>query len=329
MAKATTLNVTGNREQLLDLITLIEPEMTPVTSMAKKKRATATFPEWQVDSMEEPSFDGVDEGEDVTSFANKRANSARIGNYIQKFRRTYQVSDIQELVDTAGVKSEFAYAQAKALREMKRDVESAICSSQDRQAQAGAGTPYKTRGVLRWLGYDGSAGGNYPSDVPASEQLTNYVETTGSLTEADLTTVMQNLYNANGAPSGSYNFIGQATARKDVSEFGRSTSETVYARSEDAAGGKLTNTITLYQGDFGTVKIHDASLFVDRTSGSANLETSSALLLDSGAYCLFTLEAQNQNELENQGGGRRGFCEMICALGVESIKSHGFFYDER
>jgi len=135
MAKASTTNVTGNREQLLDIISLIEPEMTPVFSMARKKKATSTFPEWQVDSMEEPSFDGVDEGEDVTTFANKRANSARLGNYIQKFRRSYQVSDIQELVDTAGVKSEFAYAKAKSVREMKRDAEAAICSSQDRQSK--------------------------------------------------------------------------------------------------------------------------------------------------------------------------------------------------
>jgi len=113
MAKATTLNVTGNREQLLDWMSLVEPEMKPVFTRAKKKKATSTFPEWQVDSMEEPSFDGVDEGTDVTSFDNKRSNSARLGNYIQHFRRSYQVSNIQELVDTAGVKSEFAYGAAK------------------------------------------------------------------------------------------------------------------------------------------------------------------------------------------------------------------------
>lgn len=328
MAKASTTNVTGNREQLLDIISLIEPEMTPVFSMARKKKATSTYPEWQVDSMEEPSFDGVDEGEDVTTFANKRANSARLGNYIQKFRRSFQVSDIQELVDTAGVKSEFAYAKAKAVREMKRDVEAAICSSQDRQTQGGAGTPYKTRGFLRWLGYDGTAGGNYPSDVPSSEQLTNYVDTGGSLVEANLNTVLQNLYEANGAPSGDYCFVGQTAARRDVSEFARSTTgQAAYQLTESASQKKLTFTVNLYEGDFGIVKILPASLFVDRTSGSATLNGDTALLIDSGAYSLFNLKSEATTELEDQGGGRRGFCEMICALGMESPKSHGFFYD--
>jgi len=328
MAKATTLNVTGNREQLLDWMSLVEPEMKPVFTRAKKKKATSTFPEWQVDSMEEPSFDGVDEGTDVTSFDNKRANSARLGNYIQHFRRSYQVSNIQELVDTAGVKSEFAYGAAKAVRELGRDVESAICSSNDRQQQAGAGTPYKMRGFFRWLGYNGTAGNNYPSDIPADQQLTNYVDTGGTLAEADLNSVMQNLYEANGAPQGNYMFVGNPAIRSQVSDFGRvNTANDVYRRNEDATSGKMTSHITLYEGDFGIVEVVPASVFVDRTSGSATLNGDSALLLDTGSYCLFTLQADNRTELENQGGGRRGFCEMICSLGVESIKSHGFFYN--
>jgi len=329
MAKASTTNVTGNREELSDIISLIEPEMTPVFSAGRKKTIRSTYPEWQVDSMAEPSFDGVDEGKDVDSFDNKRANAARLGNYIQKFRESYQVSDIQQLVDTAGVSDEFAYSQAKAVREMKRSAEAAICSSQERQAQGGTGTPYKVRGFLRWLGYNGTAGNNYPSDIPSDQQLTNYVATGGTLVEADFNTVLQNLYNANGAPKGSYTFIGQSGARRDVTEFARSTTgQNAYQVTENASGKKLTFTCTLYEGDFGIVKMLPASLFVDRTSGSAALETASALLLDSAGYSIGTLKNEARNELEDQGGGRRGFCEMICTLMVDSPKSHGFFYDE-
>ena len=328
MAKTTTLNTTGNREELLDLLALIEPEMTPVYNMGRKKNCKSTFPEWQVDSMEEPEFDGVDEGKDVDEFANKRANSARLGNYIQKFRRAYQVSDIQQLVDTAGVNDDFAYAAAKSMREMKRDVESALCSSNERQIQGGTNTPYKLRGFFRWLGYNGTAGNNYPSDIPASEQLTNFIDTGGTITEANLKTVMQNLYEANGPAKGTFNFIGNPEIRSQVTDFSRSTTgQTAYNLNENASDKRLTATVNVYDGDFGLVKIHQPSVFVDRTSGSATLNGDSALLIDSGAYCIFTLEAQNKTELENQGGGRRGFCEMICSLGVTSIKSHGYFYD--
>ena len=68
MATATSYNVAGNREQILDVLTILEPEETPVVSMAKKLPATATFVEWQVDNLSAPAFGGVSEGEDVSSF---------------------------------------------------------------------------------------------------------------------------------------------------------------------------------------------------------------------------------------------------------------------
>jgi hypothetical protein len=43
MAQATTYNVAGNKEQLTDLLTLLEPETTPISSMIPKTKATASF----------------------------------------------------------------------------------------------------------------------------------------------------------------------------------------------------------------------------------------------------------------------------------------------
>ena len=155
MASSTTYNTAGNRQDLTDILTILEPESCPVTSLASKKTATGTFFEWQVDDLSTASFDGVNEGEDVTSFSNQAANRTRLGNYIQKFRRSFMVSDLQQLVDTAGVANEFANAESKAVRELKRDFEAAICSAQDRDIENGAGSPYKTRGMFKWLGLGG------------------------------------------------------------------------------------------------------------------------------------------------------------------------------
>ena len=142
MAKSTTYNVSGNRQDLTDIISLLEPESSPLVSMMKKGKATGTFVEWQADKLGTPEFDGVSEGEDVSSFKNQAEDRARLGNYIQKFRDTFMTSDLQELVDTAGVSSEFARAESHAVRNIKRSIESAFCSAQDRQAEAGSGTPY-------------------------------------------------------------------------------------------------------------------------------------------------------------------------------------------
>jgi len=149
MAKATTYNTSGNKEDLTSIISVLEPEATPFVSLMKKGKATGTFFEMQVDRLNSPDFSGIEEGKDVSSFTNQSADRARIGNYIQKFRDTFMTSDLQELVDTAGVASEFANAESKAVRNVKRSIESAFCSAQDRQADAGAGAPYKTRGMLK------------------------------------------------------------------------------------------------------------------------------------------------------------------------------------
>ena len=69
-----------------------------------------------------------------------------LGNYIQKFRRDYQVSDLQEAVDSVGP-AKIAQAEAKAIRELKRDIEATIASGNDRAAENGTDTAYALRGL--------------------------------------------------------------------------------------------------------------------------------------------------------------------------------------
>ena len=56
----TTLG--SNREDLSDILTILEPERTPLLSLAKKGKANGTFFEWQTDSLQTPAFAGVVEG---------------------------------------------------------------------------------------------------------------------------------------------------------------------------------------------------------------------------------------------------------------------------
>lgn len=320
MASSTSYNTAGNREDLTDIISILEPESTPFVSMMKKGRATGTFVEWQADKLSTPDFDGVNEGEDVSSFKNQAEDRARLGNYVQKFRDTFQVSDIQELVDTAGVANEFANAEAKAVRNVKRSIESAFCSSQDRQAEAGSGTPYKTRGMLKWLGVGGQ-----PSDVPAAYQnVAN--DTTGTQTEATFNSVLQELYEANGMPGGQLTLIAGPSLKQEISNFSRQASATnnTYVINQDAESRKITLTVNLYEGDFGTVACVP-SLFINRTSGSDTVDADAGLLIDPEYVGMHSLKAESATELEDQGGGRRGFVDVIASLACYSPKAHGYF----
>ena len=320
MAKSTTYNTSGVREDLTSIISLLEPEASPLVSMMKKGKATGTFVEWQADKLGTPEFDGVSEGEDVSSFKNQAADRARLGNYIQKFRDTFMTSDLQELVDTAGVSSEFARAESHAVRNVKRSIESAFCSAQDRQAEAGSGTPYKTRGLLKWLGVGGQ-----PSDVPSDYQnVAN--DTTGTQTEATFNSVLQELYEANGMPGGQLTLIAGPSLKQEISNFSRAVAsvQNTYNVTQSADSKKITLSVNLYEGDFGNVAVVP-SLFVNRTSGSDTVDADAGLLVDPEYVGMHSLKAESATELEDQGGGRRGFVDVIAGLACYSPKAHGYF----
>ena len=320
MASTKTYAVSGNREDLSDIGTLLEPEATPFVSMAKKATASGTFFEWQTDNMATPSFAGVLEGEDASSFDDKAANRAKLGNHIQKLRQTYAVSDLQEIVDTAGVTSEFANAESKAVRELKRDLESAVCSSQDRQADDGT-NPYKTRGMFKWLGVGGQ-----PSDIPSfAQNVAN--DTTGTQTESTLNTVLQELYEANGMPGGQLTLIAGPSLKREISNFARqegSTTALSFQVTQPAESKKITLSVNFYEGDFGNIAILP-SVFLNRTSGSATVDADAGLLIDPEYVGIHMLKAESTSELENRGGGRRGFADLVAGLACYSPKAHGYF----
>jgi len=151
----------SNREDLTDVLTILAPEETPILSSANKERASATNVEWTVDSLSAPQTAGIAEGADVTAFTDQFAGRARLGNRVQKFRRDYMVSDMQEAVDSVGP-AKIAQAEAKAIRELKRDIEATLAGTQDSAVENGAGVANALRGLGDWID---SAG---PADVPSA-----------------------------------------------------------------------------------------------------------------------------------------------------------------
>ena len=71
-------------------------------------------------------------------------------------------------------------------------------------------------------------------------------------------------------------------------------------------------------------ELYDA-LFVNRTSGSDTVDADAGLLIDPEYVGMHSLKAESATELEDQGGGRRGFVDVIAALACYSPVAHGFF----
>ena len=322
----------SNREDIKDILTILAPEDTPVLSMAGKSSANATFVETVVEDLSDPSFGGVQEGTDA-SYENKSSTRAKIGNYVQIFRRGWQVSDVQERVAVAGVANEIAHAEGKCLKELKRDIESAICSDNNRSAENGSDARYKLRGLGKFIA-DAAGKGN--ADVNAPDDIATAYHTpsgsidetaTADLTESHLNAVLQSRYEAVGASNDRLMLIAGPKLKRAVTDFARaegSSSRTPLAVNEDATSRSITLNISQYEGDFGIINIVP-SLFNGRTSGSSTINGTRGYLIDPGLITVHTLTAESSYENDDLGGGRRGYADAILTLSVGSPLAHGKF----
>ena len=102
----------GKREDLADLIALVDAHDCPVVSSAKKgSKPGNTLMQWQCDSYDSAVTTGIVDGTDVTSsdYQNPGVNRGILSNYVQIFRRTIRVSPLSlEISNVAGLKDELA-----------------------------------------------------------------------------------------------------------------------------------------------------------------------------------------------------------------------------
>lgn len=311
-AKLGTGSAISNREDLSNELTLLAPEETPLLSLCAKGKATGTFSEWTADVLSAPSTAGISEGTDVTAFDDKFASRARLGNYTQIFRRDYIVSNLQQAVSSVGP-ANVAQAEAKSMRELKRDVEAAICSDNDRSVENGAGTPYALRGLGDWLD---SAG---PSDVPAAYRTPSASILTAAPNETTFNDIIASIYTVNGEAN-NLTLIAGVALRKVISNFTRSsgaaTSEAVYTVNQDASAKKVTHAVSIYESDFGIVNVINGN--------PACMPASTRGYVVNPKYLGFnTLIPMGSTRLENQGGGERGFVDMVGTLVCKHPGAHG------
>ena len=174
--------------------------------------------------------------------------------------------------------------------------------------------------MFKWLGVGGQ-----PSDIP-SDYVNVANDTTGTQTEATFNTVLQELYQANGMPGGQLTLLAGPSLKQEISNFSRQLAATngTYVVNQDADSRKITLTVNLYEGDFGNVAVLP-TLWNLRTSGSDTVDADAGLLIDPEYVGMHSLKAESATELEDQGGGRRGFVDVIAGLACYSPKAHGYF----
>jgi len=151
-ALAGTTQTYGNiglREDLSDVIFDLFPEDTWCLSNFDREEASSTKTEWLAQELAAAGANKQEEGADG-AFASL-SPPARYDTYCQISSKSFIVSDTNEAVNKAGRKSDIARGAIIKMREMKRDMELTICSSQI-ASEGGAGTSRATAGMEAWIG---------------------------------------------------------------------------------------------------------------------------------------------------------------------------------
>lgn len=185
---------TNVREDLIDKITMTNPEQTPIISGSGKAVAENTYHEWQRDSLRAANKDNAAlDGDDATASA--KTPPSRVANTCQIFQDTIQVSGRAEKVKKAGMKSAMAYYKAKAFKEIQRDMEAAVVSKNLAVADNGTNAG-KLAGLGRLIYTNATYGGLGATPAHTSGAATTALTagTNRTFTELLLKAVVQATY---------------------------------------------------------------------------------------------------------------------------------------
>lgn len=351
MALLTEPNLSGRgkREDLADMIALVDARDTPFISMSRKgSKPGNMYFRWQADQNPLPQVGGTIDGTDVSSYSNYVDGYRKeLANYAQIFRRTIRVSKLaQDLADVAGVRDSLSDNVAKAIVGLKRDMEVTFTSNQLGQQDTGAGgVPYLTAGAQAWIGGNDIGTGLNIGSSPTAPSFVTPTDSivTGSNASALTDTVVQNLLKSIFDQTGQYKsfdcIVGTDLKRAFTGLLGTTALTTtstsgvtgagatkVQTFQRDAAADTYIQSMDVFQGDFGTVRLHPTT-FIGTISGSTYTQkTAYGLVLDMNLIeTRYGGNVAQVTALPDFGGGPARLIEAVAGLVVGNPLGLGKF----
>jgi hypothetical protein len=237
---AYTYDDKANREDLLDLITNLDFKETQLFSGLGTSAANGVSHQWLKDTLKAPAANAKVEGADASS--KTITNPTRLTNYCQIVDNTYQVSETERAVDSAGFADRKAYEATKAMKEWKQDVEFALMRG---TLVCGNNSVARSMlGIKGWL-----------SNVTANSGV--------SLTESKLNDMLQMVWDDGTEVNAIY---APMYLKRKISGFTASSTKNV-----DAMDRRLVNAVDIYQAD----AAQNVKLFAHRfvtVSGDTNYD---------------------------------------------------------
>lgn len=281
----------ANREDLLDVITVLSPTDTPLFTMFRKAQVSNVQVEWLVDTLDQAGTNAVAEGSTPT-FGVSTAR-VRLKNLCQISREQYEVSDTQRAVNPAGIRDELRYQMAKALKQWKRDVEHDIVNG-----MSVTGTPASTRcamGVWAWL----SGFSSKTANVAAANTALN-------VQEDEVNTRLQSIWVSGGLAD--YIVCTPTQKRAISTNFSGSANS---RRTRPTTDNAVTNVVDWYESDFGNVKVLPHRWFSSAAPGMAgtpNIQRTT-IMIQSDKWVLGFLRPPKNVPLSKVGSSERQMVE--------------------
>jgi len=232
-----TYNTTaGSREDVLDLITQIDPEETPFLSRLGVTQCYNRYHEWLQDTLESGTGSGGAVTEGATASFRALDPRTRIHNWTQITNYVFSISGTQEATSHYGLESEYSFQLEKAMKIVKIMQEQILLNS---------------------TSSTGGMGSVCATAARAMTGLINCIQTnvqTGSggscaLTETLFNNLLQTIFeNGNGRPDVAF---ANGYQKRRISAF--SSNNTRFINMQGTA--TLRNTITAYESDFGTISV--------------------------------------------------------------------------
>lgn len=261
MPAPTGTNLVGGRvgvaEDIHDMIYNISPTEVPVSTAAKRLKATNVLHQWQVDTLANAAVNSFAEGDDFT--AASAAPTVMLANFTNISKKQIVVSRTANTVKKYGRKSEIGYLITKQGKELKRDIELMLLGAQ--VSVNGTGTTARvTAGyrnmIVNRVDATGSAKTTAGTVVGYSGAGIWGAVTDGSLVsfvEADLRNALELAWQDGGDPS---MIVTNTVQKRRMAQMAGATAFDGFPGKTTGSGqGALIGGVDVYVSDYGSHKV--------------------------------------------------------------------------
>ena len=226
-----TYQDTVRREDLLDIITDVSPDETPLMTMLGTTTASNTLHEWPEDYISRPTTVAKSVEGAAATYSDLTQPSRR-NNILQIITQTYRITGTERDVDIAGMGDPMDYQADKALREWKMKAEYSLINATAASGASGVAREMSGLGAVITTHYTARNSGT-------------------SLSETEFNDAVEDSWNDVGADDVFDTVLVPMGLRQKISTFTAGSTKFV-----DASDRRLTRPIAVYESDGGIHKIY-------------------------------------------------------------------------